>query len=402
MNCQLLYFRATEFLYGMVTGTYAINALFLQSYGLSAGLVGLVMGLNMLMGAIGAPIWGLVADKMCSRGKAFAITCLGTALVAALVPTSAAIRIGGTLMVVFFLPGINFFRNATCTLLDGIVVSAGQINHTIHYSTLRMYQSVGYSFISVVYTPIVDTLGIQAPFYITAGLSVLCFFAGKKLQGNDNKNSIENVRMAKKNLSVGRLFHHYYLVVILFLNLLLQFPNNVTQFTSYLLLEIGLEGSLASMVSGLRVLGEITVLVLAVALRRKLTQPVMILLSAACFLIEALLYPFCENLWTVIATNMLGGVGYGFLLGSMVDLVYLLAPMGLESTALALFSAGAPIAGILSTYLGGQILQQSGIYGLYTSCVLLMGIFLVAFICLFWYGYYVHHWPLPGGFLRQK
>ncbi|MCI8294197.1 MAG: MFS transporter [Hespellia sp.] len=397
-------FRMIEFLYGTVTGTFAVNTLFLQSNSLNASVVGCVIAISSLSGAIGSVFWGIVADKFQSRYIVFWITTLGTGFFALLLPVS--VKYTNHVMIIGFLLAMNrFSSSATYSVLDSVVLNAQRKIKTMNYSTMRMFQSIGYSFICVLFTPIINRFGVNAPYIITAFLCVLLLYIGRNLKPFDDKSFLETSDLThrKRNkLEMGRLLKNYYLVIILFLNLFIQFPNQATQFIPYLLKDIEVSGSDAAIISGLRVIGEITTLFFALYLRKFLTKPMIMCLSALCFLAESLLYTVCSSFLSVVAVNLFGGVGYGLLLAGGVDLIFFFAPKGLETTALSLYGMGAPLAGVTGTFAGGILIDYFGIRALYYVCAGMMGIWLISFLFACFVGGKFLNNPIAEGFVKNR
>ena len=62
--------RMSNMFFGMCSATIGFHVLFLQTNGMTAGEVGLVMSLNAALGTVAPPLWGLVADKIQSKERA--------------------------------------------------------------------------------------------------------------------------------------------------------------------------------------------------------------------------------------------------------------------------------------------------------------------------------------------
>ena len=378
-------FRIIEFLYGTVVGTFAVNTLFLQSNSLNASTVGIIISLSSLAGAAGSILGGAIADKIQSRYMVFCISTIGTGLFAFLLPLYT--NFNNNVFIIAFLLSLNrFCSSSTYTIIDSIIMNAQRKFNKINYSTMRMFQSIGYSLICVAFTPIINIFGVNMPYIITALLCIILLIIGKNLQQFDETYSIKDrfyIASVKNKLEFKELFKNYYLIILLTLNLLIQFPNQITQFIPYLLSNIGIDSSSTALISGLRVIGEISILFFAPYIKKHFSNPMLLCISAVCFFCESLLYTLCKSFISIVIVNLLGGIGYGLLLAGGVDLVFSLAPKGLESTVLALYGMSSPLIGVISAFIGGIVIDRFSIKALYYVSSGLMIIWLISFLTTF-------------------
>ena len=128
-----------NFLQGAAGATITFHVLFLKTHGMSPSLVGIVMAINSLLGALSPPIWGVIADRIRSKYRIFIYTVLGTAIACAFVPTSAYISIGGILLTSAMIPMLNFFRMPSQAVLDATAVTASTMVKGMEYSNVRYW-----------------------------------------------------------------------------------------------------------------------------------------------------------------------------------------------------------------------------------------------------------------------
>ena len=365
--------RISNMFFGMCSATIGFHVLFLQTNGMTAGQVGMVMSLNAAVGVLAPPLWGLIADKIQSKYKVFLYALLGGAVTCFFVPVSATIKIGAALLSAGLVPLVNFFRMPSFSMLDAINVTASTQVKSMVYSDVRMWMSIGYTVMSVGYSPLIHLFGVGAPYYGFAVFSTIVFLLRKNLKQYDVKTEGKK-SIPLKELEVSRLFKDYYLMVFLVINVLIQIPQNCAFFRSYLLEEIGGSMTMVGVLSGVRVTAEVLTMMGARQLKQRFSVPTLMAASAVSFLLEMGLYQLVGQVWQMAAVECFGGIAYGLILGCAINYVNELAPKGLEATAISLYSIGNPLAGVLANLFSGQIIMAVGVRTVYMysfACVVL-------------------------------
>jgi hypothetical protein len=87
-----------------------------------------------------------------------------------------------------------------------------------------------------------------------------------------------------------------------------------------------------------------------------------------------------KSLAQIARIQIIGGLGSGLWIGAVIRYVYLLAPKGLNSTALTTYSAVSAVSVIIGSPLGGILIGNIGIVSFYrVICGLL--VFALLFLC---------------------
>ena len=361
-----------NFLQGAAGATITFHVLFLKTHGMSPSLVGIVMAINSLLGALSPPIWGVIADRIRSKYRIFIYTVLGTAIACAFVPTSAYISIGGILLTSAMIPMLNFFRMPSQAVLDATAVTASTMVKGMEYSNVRYWLSIGWTLMCFAYSPLIDLFGISFPYYGSVFIMVALLLCSKTMKQYDVVT--QNKHEPKQRLQFSLLFKNYYLMVFLIINILLRIPGNCGQFAAYMLALVGANTSLVGTISGIRVCGEIVVLLLAPRIRRFVPMPMMFVLAMICSLAELLSYQFVSNFAGVAIASAFGGAYNGFTLATGYNYVSNLSPPELRTTSISLYTMGTAVAGVVVYFLGGQIITYQGVRSLYlyaAGCIVL-------------------------------
>ncbi len=396
---RIFQLRLTNFLHGAAGATIGFNVLFLKTHGMNPGTVGIVMGLNALFGAVSPPVWGIFADKIQSKYRIFVYTILGAAVVSVLVPISAGVSIGGVLLTTAIIPCMNFFRMPSQSMLDAATVTASTMVEGMEYSSVRYWMSIGFTVMSFAYSPLVSLFGVAFPFYAYVFFTILLFLSRKNIRQYDVRK--EQKSGSKESMQFSRLFTNYYLIVFLVINILMMVPLNCMSMLPYLLTDIGANASLIGTVTGVRVCGEILVLILAQRIRRVLSQPMMMSMAVVCVLTEQTLYQLAGSVPAVAIAASFGGASFGFILSTGFNYVNNLAPEGLKATSISLYSIGGPIAGVIVSFIGGQIIMYQGVRMLFLYAELCMVLWLILFIGSFVFGEKVLKKAPPMPFIRR-
>ena len=391
--------RLANFLHGAAGATIGFNVLFLKTQGMDPGMVGIVMGLNSLLGAVSPPLWGIFADRIHSKYRIFVYTILGAAAVSMVVPVSAMVSIGGVLLTTAIIPLMNFFRMPSQSMIDAATVTASTMVEGMEYSNVRYWMSIGFTVMSFAYSPLVSLFGVAFPFYAFVFFTALLFLSRKTIRQYDVQQGHKDGPKPKMELS--RLFKNYYLIVFLTINILMMVPLNCMSMLPYLLTDIGADASLIGTVTGVRVCGEILVLIFAQRIRRLLSQPVMMSMAVLCVLAEQTLYQLAHSVPAISAAAVFGGASFGFILSTGFNYVNNLAPDGLKATSISLYSIGGPVAGMLVSFIGGQIIMYQGIRTLFLYTESCMILWFLLFIGSFAFGEKVLKKKPPMPFFKR-
>jgi PPP family 3-phenylpropionic acid transporter len=297
-------------------------------------------------------------------------------------------------------PLLNFFRLPSQSVLDAATVSACSKVNGMDYSNIRMYMSAGFAVMNVVYSPLIAWFGIGFPFYAMVGFTVIMFLSRKVLKTYET-DSEEPRERHTGSLDLSRLYKNYYLVVFLVINVLMMIPMNAGMMLTYLIKEIGANTNNIGYITGVRVFAEIIALLLSTRIKRVLSQPMMMVIASVLFLMEMTGYQIAGSFVTVGLTAMLGGAGFGLVLSTGYTYVNSLAPKGLEATAISLYSIGLSAAGVLTSFIGGQIVVHLGVRTLYFYSFFCVVLWLIVFFASYFIGEKVLKKPAPLPLFRR-
>lgn len=393
---------AAEFLFWFATATASYLTVFLQKNGFDATQVGLINSINSAIAICAAPFWGMVSDRMRSLRRVFIICmCVGM-LFWALVPLSAQYTIGSVAVLFFIIPIGSFFRMPAGSLFDAFVVQSAAHSGVV-YGSVRIWGSISYAVMCFILAAVLPLTGIEITFYLYGLLFLPLIILMVKLKdpGTDGRSMQKPTSL--REMQLNRLFKNYHFVSYLIFSIAFTMPMNTSlTFLPYLIEQVGGDSAQLGMFFGYKALLEIPMLLLVQPLRRRISLPSIMLLSAGLFAAEFLLYTVAPSSGAVLAIQTLHGLAGGLSIGVASNYVFALAPEGLNGTAQTVNGSMNSIAAIVGNLLGGMLITSVGIRNFYlvsAGIVLAAGVY---FIAALRFGRSVLHQPLPDRAMPLK
>ena len=380
-----LQFCLAELFYGGVWATLSFVTLLLGTAGeMDSQQVGIVMSITSIFAMISAPVWGVIADKVGSRRGIFLLLMVGSGIGFAILPITAHIKAMGLSIIAFLLPAATFFRQPGSSMMDAMVVGATTHFPGMNYSSIRLWNSLGYTVVSPIYTILVEKFGLAVPFYGFCFFSLMTGILAFRIPEYDTRSAMGE-QAPKEKLNFGAIFKNYYLAVFLVLNIIINLPMNTYWFLPYLIEEVGGNPETIGTLAGIRSVLEVLGLFAIPLMKKKLhmTQPQIICAATAVFAAELILYSMCTSYTVLAVVQCLNGLGFGLFLGGAADYVYALAPDGVKTTATALYGAGMGAAGVIGNAYAGWGIETIGVKGMFLTCGLAVAAALVLFVLSF-------------------
>ena len=161
---------------------------FEQSAGVTGSQLGLILALRPLMGIIGQPTFGRVADRTGQRGRVLGLVMLGAAAFYALLPwMDNVIAIG----LVFAMAA--FFGTSVMSLGTSVSMAALGTEASARFGRVRAWGTVGYAILLMAFprllerwreaNGLVDAPGAPGLGALFIGMAVLCAIAGLVIYG---------------------------------------------------------------------------------------------------------------------------------------------------------------------------------------------------------------------------
>ena len=371
-------FSVLIFLYWAALGTLAFHVLLLRDCGFTSTQVGVVMALNFLTGIIGPPIWGLVADRIRSMKKTFLMVMTGTGLMTFLLPATRYVVLGSLPVVALTLPMFTLFRAPTGSLIDGWIVSVCNQYERMTYAQIRLWGSIGYAVMAMIFTFFAERCGIAAPYYMSVVVIAAVVLLAAR-QPDEQRAQVR--RQSEGKVNPLRLLKNYPFVVLLLFNTVLTLCSNASgSFMPYLIEEIGADATLYGVVAGCKALFEVPIMLFGRRLIERYKLSTLVGMVGVLYLVEQIAYQFVQTLPQIFVAQCIQGCAYGLYLTVAIQYAYMLAPRELSASAQSMLTMTIFTGSILSSLLGGWLIEVLSIRGLYRITALVLAVGLVLYM----------------------
>ncbi len=367
-------FSALEFFYWAAMAGTSQTAMYLHSQGLSSDTVGQLSAFFAFVGIFAPPFWGMVSDKLRSVKRVF-VLCMVASAVAWMSSPFVFSRFSIALVWVLF-PVARFFFGPTNALLDSWLVRNVHADRRLSYGSIRLFGSIGFAVLSILYTFLIRRISVNVIFYGYALMVIpVAIIALRTRDDHQSKRAL-----SLKEMQIGRLLKSFPFITFLLFNVALYMPVNASiTFLPYLIESIGESPSVLGAVIGIKALLEIPFLLLSGKLIKKFRFSTLLVVAACGYALEMFLYPLCGSLPTVLAVQCMHGLVFGLYLSAQIQYVHSLAPQDLTATAQTLSGAASSLSGIIGNLLGGYMIRYVGIKSFY----LVSGVVQVVAVTLF-------------------
>jgi len=355
------------------------QTVYLQGIGFSASQLGLLNAISSGVGIASVSFWGMVSDRIGSLRKVL-ITILACAgVLYALTPVIPTIPV----VLMAFLPAVNFFRGSTSTFAENILVrNCNELR--LNFGMLRSAGSFLFTVGSMAISFLLPTIGVENTFWIT-GVFMIPVVIFTVFVREPNARPAAQREDKKEKLNPGELFHKKaYVMFLVFTFLFYIAASCESNFIPYFMSSAEIPSESYGVLLAYRALLEIPFLLLMVRLRRRFPLRSLVAAAALLMAVECLGFGlFANSLPTMILFCTFFGLGNGLFIGSSLNYVYELAPSHLKASAQAFYAATSSVAGILGNLLGGVIFDAIGakLFYLAIACmyILSVAIFVLSF-----------------------
>lgn len=339
-----------------------------EDVGLSATDTGLVLAVPPLVGLVSQPLWGQFADRTGSRVRALTLLGVGAAIGYAALPWASGFALTALLC------GLHaVFLSALFPMLVSVSLAALVPNAALGFGRVRMWGTIGYLFTVVGAPWLVEHApwlpvhtgkpGLAPLFYLGALLTLIGAACAKRLprtQGLELRATVGDTRGLLRQGPYLRLLA-FTTGATLFLNApMMLFP-----------LYVRAHGGGVADVSHLWIwmlLLEIPLVARSGALFERLGPERTLVLATLAGGVRWLVCGISPSLFYVYPVQILHGfVVAGLGIGGTLYAERLVPPQLRSTAQTTLVVAGSSIGGMLSTTLGGALVDTAGVDALYLT-----------------------------------
>lgn len=357
------------------------QSIYLQEAGFTASELGLVNALSSAVAIAAVSFWGTISDKIGSLRKVLIIILAVSSVLFAILPALPTTPI---IILLAFIPAMNFFRTPTSTFADNILVrNCNEIG--LNFGVLRAMGSLIFTIGAVIISALLPKVGVPNTFWLSGifmiPVIIFTFFAREPNAAPAHKGDGK-----AEKLNPAELFHNKtYVIFLVFIFLFYIAASCEATFVPYFMTDIGVSSESYGIIFAYRALLEIPFLLLMSKLRRRFPLRNLVVVAALLMAFECLGFALLANsLPTMLLFCTFFGLGNGLFIGSSLNYVYELAPAHLKATAQAFYASVTSVAGILGNLVGGVVFDAIGAKPFYLAVTAMyavsVAIFLLSFI----------------------
>jgi oligosaccharide:H+ symporter len=376
-----------SFLQFFFWSTWAVYGAYLVYYldyiGYSSMRIGTLMALRTLMGLIGPPLIGYIADKIENRKIVF------MASMGFLGITVVPFPFYGDVMIALSIAMIGILWEPQQSVLDSWIIETSD-ELAVNYGFMRAWGSIGFALTVTIFGQVIDYFGWKIHFmgygliaFITVGTAyfikdtsyenIRVSEAPQELSlqnhNSDGKEITEKGRANDKN--VLRLFKNKGYIFILFVTILIFIPAMmIFVYLAPAIKAVGGDSRDLGYTLFFNALSEAPIFFTAKYFLEKYKTKPLLLFSAVFYMLRIIIAASAPSPFYFIFFGMLQSLSYGVFLVTVRYYVKLVAPEELKTTAQSIaLMAGFGAGGIIGSLLGGYLIDNFGISAMYTVCI---------------------------------
>ncbi|MEG0540995.1 MAG: MFS transporter [Angelakisella sp.] len=382
---NLGFFVLEGFFWASYCTIFGFTVTILREYGFSAAVCGTVTTLQCAVIMFIQPLYGYLVDNVTTPKKGFiGVMAVGTL---AAVPLPWIFRMGAV-VVVLYMTFISMFVYSAGSMVDAWAV--GVINKTkgMDYATVRGGGSIFYAIMALMAGNLIAPFGVQSLFIlhvVLGGITVLvaCFLADPSGLESTRGPHISTAVQVSFGKAVSVLLHNRKYVVFTACMCLFNFATRASNTYLPMVIEnVGGNSGHFGIALFLTAMGEVVFMLLASRLIIRGIPPQYIYITALGILVfRYVLMATVDNLWVLLATQVVQAAGFGFNLRINAEYLVNVAPEGYQGMAIMLSGAISNGVGcVLGNYLGGELIATLGIRPYVWVCTVVMAGSMLVFL----------------------
>ncbi len=362
-----------EFFYYFANAAYNYLTIFLKSQGYSVKEVSVLNIIFSVVAVCSTPLIGVLADKMRSSRKTMIIVLIGFSVSHILVPLSARVFAGATIIMLAFIILSKFFHGPAQSLMESTVIVACN-NSGTDFGKIRLWGSISWVIMSMFLASFITADNVWVSFAVLGVFLLPCiylFIKIKPIAGDSVKKKEKGTK-----LPFGKLFKNPYFISYIFLTIAVKIEQSCNSiYLPYLIEEVGGDMAFMGYIQAYNAIFQVPVLLFSSKIAQKMSLGNMCVFSTTLTGLMALLYGRANSFVGVLAFTTLSAIGSGFNIAGSFKYIFCLTPKELQSTGQTVIGACTSFAGIIGSILGTALVSSLGVKSFYTVCgVLILGI----------------------------
>ena len=364
------------FLFFFQSAAVGVYLTFLNVYYKDAGLngtqIGLISMVSGMAGMAGSFLWGYLSDRTGKPSILIAVGAVGGLLLAQLIPVVKWMGLSDAPLWYTLIGCAGSLMSSACyTLVDSTTLAILD-NRRKDYGRYRQGGSVGYIVGILAAGFLIDRASLVWMFPVYAALMFV--FSMTALRLPKRAARLQDSGWGQISLMVRK---PAWLVLMGTVFLFWMAYYGSSMFIGVVLKSMGASAPLISFAVVIGAVIEIPCMAISGQLIQRFGAARLLWFALALQIIRFFLISRLTNPAWAVAINLINGPGFVFTWNSFLNLISRMAPPSLLATSQGLFAATTGLAGIVSSIVGGVLLDQIGASGLY---LILSGLCLAAFL----------------------
>ena len=371
-------FSAIYFFGWAALATFALDFVYYsERVGFTNTNIGIIFSVKMLLAIILQPFYGFICDYIRSTKKILIFMGFSSILLSSFLPLVSSNTI---ILVIVFLHVITVC--SFMPLLDNWVARECIGEEKFHFGTLRMWGSAGYAIVALVYGRMSMNMDIAYMYFGRAFFFIITLFFIYKNQYDGGGLPVPISQMKKKDKpavkELLRKKEYWLLFVFLFI---FCFPMHAANtFFPRLLLEKGSTNQIIALFGSINALVEIPFLLYAKKLTHKTGSRGLILFGCMFASMRMIGFAFAPSIPLLLLSHLCIAPYVGFFVPGFIYYSYSISPENTQAfTITSLQGLAIGFSGMLGSFLGGLIVDSSGIQSMFAY----YSVFSIAGILLF-------------------
>ncbi|OLO40386.1 MFS transporter [Alkalihalophilus pseudofirmus] len=344
------------FAYAIMNIVMSYMPIYFTYQGISARELGILLAVGPLASIFAQPFWGYMSDKFKSIKRILLIVVVGT-LATALVLFQMNNFTGYTIMMF-----VLFLFLAPVTALGDSLSQKTALQHKVNFGRIRMWGSLGFAVASLLAGYYLTFVGIQFIMYPILFMTIFALLFAFLLHDVKTTNKPVTILHAVKLGANPRLFA--FLLIIVFVSITHRANDT---YLGIFITELGGRESIIGWAWFIGVVSEALVFFATALWFRKFKPITFLMISAILYSIRWFLMGAATTPETLLVLQALHGVTFGIFYIAAFQIVSKLVPEELQATGHVLFiTTFFGISGIIGAFVGGLIIQSTGVAQLYS------------------------------------
>jgi len=346
--------------------------LLLQSRGLDAGQIGILLAIGPFVSMLVQSPWGYLSDRLQTVRKVIILQISVTFLLSLVLFQLHSFYWLIPVMFLFYAFAWPPIPLLDCLVLATIREAGGS------FGSYRLWGSLGFALTALAAGTTLAAVGIERVNYIYQGLLLLALLLA--FLAHDAPPAGRPATPAQLGALVGR---REVLVFLLFIALISTTNKANDAFLGIYIHELGGTEAEVGWAWTVGPLSEVPVFALSGLLFARFNELALLALAAAIYSLRWFLFTTTGDPYAVILIQLLHGLSFGLFYMSAVSYISKIVPPELRASGQGLLSTFAGgVAGIAGSLLGGFVMDEMDSRYLYYSCSLLALPAIVAFAAL--------------------